>query len=324
MEEEKWKDLDALLKGLENAVKTAALNTRTRSLIERVEALRADFTTTRAGSDSGARERIESAVQDLWAHVERWSGVAPRKSLSEWLAGFTFAGLVGLFALASVLVLFVVGVVMFTGAVGWKTLVTVEGTRPILTLAAIIATLTYGGGLIFSALFSSEGKFDERFRMAREIFLVFSGVFATIVGFHFGKQDNPNPDDTAAALQLEVKRGDKPGELSLSVLGGTPPYTVETKGSNINSISKVGQSPFSIGIVRQEPTKPFSVSFSVVDKSIKNKGEIAATPEVLQELVKSMNASPGETPKPDPAAADAAQPNRPSDTTTAAQPPVVE
>jgi len=38
MDEEKWKNLEALITGLDKVVKAAAVNTRTRSLADRVTA----------------------------------------------------------------------------------------------------------------------------------------------------------------------------------------------------------------------------------------------------------------------------------------------
>ena len=82
-----------------------------------------------------------------------------------------------------VLGLVFIGLAAFVAYYVWRagagTLSTIEGTRPLLVIAAILSTITFGGALIVAPLFSSVGTFDERFRRAREIFLVFSGIFVT-------------------------------------------------------------------------------------------------------------------------------------------------
>ena len=61
----------------------------------------------------------------------------------------------------------------------------------------------FGGALLFGALFSSEGgqELTDRFRHAREIFLVFSGIFGTVVGFYFGAGDTHTPVQVANQAQ---------------------------------------------------------------------------------------------------------------------------
>lgn len=76
---------------------------------------------------------------------------------------------------------------------GLGKLSTFEGTRPLLVIAAIISTIAFGGALLIGSLFSSEGSFEDRFRHSREIFLVFSGIFGTVIGFYFGAGDSKAP-----------------------------------------------------------------------------------------------------------------------------------
>ncbi|MBS0352438.1 MAG: hypothetical protein JSR83_00840 [Proteobacteria bacterium] len=328
MDEEKWKTLDALLMGLEETVKAAAPGTRTRSVLSRVEGLRGEFSTARTASDTGVRDRIDMAVHELWSLVENWGGVGPGKPwherLFEWAGErLSFTGLIGLVVLVVVLALLVVGIWMFASKVGWAELATIDGTRPILTMAAIIATLAYGGGLIFSALFSNEGKFEERFRMAREIFLVFSGVFATIVGFHFGSQGSQTP--SAEVLQLDVKSGEKPGDLELSVVGGEPPYTVTTQGSNIKPVpERKGQSPFRISFSALDATSPATITFSVVDKSGKKKGVREMSSKELGELTKPTKPAPSSPATIDSNPSVANQPATRSDVPSRGDPPVTK
>lgn len=107
----------------------------------------------------------------------------------------------------------------YANAVGYAKLGTIEGTRPLLTVAAIISTIVFGGALILGSLFSSEGTFQERFRHAREIFLVFSGVFGTVIGFYFGAGDNKDATLGVDATLQEAT-------VVAYATGGTPPYKI--------------------------------------------------------------------------------------------------
>ncbi len=97
---------------------------------------------------------------------------------------------VGMFVLGLVFMVLLWFLFTYANTVGYSKLATIEGTRPLLTVAAILSTIIFGGALLLGSLFSSEGTFEDRFRHAREIFLVFSGVFGTVIGFYFGAGDN--------------------------------------------------------------------------------------------------------------------------------------
>jgi hypothetical protein len=93
-------------------------------------------------------------------------------------------------------------------------------------MAAILSTITFGGALLLGALFSAEGTFDERFRRAREIFLVFSGIFGTVLGFYFGAGESRAPQLGVAAMRSDAT-------IVAFVTGGTSPYKVTvTYGPN--------------------------------------------------------------------------------------------
>ncbi|WP_089723900.1 hypothetical protein [Candidatus Thiosymbion oneisti] len=122
-------------------------------------------------------------------------------------------------------VLFVVffGLAAFVTIYIWKSgagiLLTINGTRPLLVIAAILSTITFGGTLIVAPLFSSEGTFDERFRRAREIFLVFSGVFGTVIGFYFGANDSQEEKLIVSAMLED-------DTVVAYATGGVPPYSI--------------------------------------------------------------------------------------------------
>ncbi len=121
--------------------------------------------------------------------------------------------------LAIVFVALVVFMSAYASSVGYAKLATIDGTRPLLVVAAIMSTIAFGGALMFGALFSSDGTFEERFRHAREIFLVFSGIFGTIMGFYFGAGETRG---SGLALSATVQEA----TVVAYVSGGTPPYKV--------------------------------------------------------------------------------------------------
>ena len=126
---------------------------------------------------------------------------------------------VGMGVLALVFIGLAGFIIYYVSDVGVMRLATIEGTRPLLVIAAIISTITFGGALLLGALFSSEGSFDERFRRAREIFLVFSGIFGTVLGFYFGAGESQGPQLSVAGMLEDTT-------VIAYATGGTPPYKV--------------------------------------------------------------------------------------------------
>lgn len=99
---------------------------------------------------------------------------------------------------------------------------TVEGTRLILVLTLIVSMLGFGGLMIARALFGT-GDVDDlntRYRLAREVFLVFAGTFGTVTGFYFGSAGS-NASPVAA---LAVKPSYAAGKVVASIEGGTAPF----------------------------------------------------------------------------------------------------
>lgn len=97
----------------------------------------------------------------------------------------------------------------------------VESTRLLLVLTLTIAMFGFGGLLIIRALFVEKepDKFTDRFRLAREIFLVFSGIFGTIIGFYFGTSET---EDKGASPAVEIAYTD--GQVTAAVTGGAEPF----------------------------------------------------------------------------------------------------
>jgi hypothetical protein len=97
----------------------------------------------------------------------------------------------------------------------------IEATRPILVFTLIVAMLGFGGLLIVRALFSSEAgaELQNRFRLAREIFLVYAGIFGTIIGFYFGAADGAGSGPPSLGTPVFAA-----GRVSVDVEGGRVPF----------------------------------------------------------------------------------------------------
>lgn len=126
---------------------------------------------------------------------------------------------IGMVVLGLVLVALTWSLYSYAKDVGYAKLGVIETARPLLVIAAIISTIAFGGALLFGAIFSSEGTFDERFRHAKEIFLFFSGVFGTVIGFYFGAGDG-------RSATLIVSGTLQESMVVAHVSGGSPPYRV--------------------------------------------------------------------------------------------------
>jgi hypothetical protein len=112
----------------------------------------------------------------------------------------------------------------YFGGVGAEKYVLIETTRPVLVFTLIIAMLGFGGTLILSPIFTTQpaDDFEKRFRLAREIFLVYSGIFGTIIGFYFGAASS---EAAAGQISLGTPIIRQSGAVTVSPEGGTAPYT---------------------------------------------------------------------------------------------------
>ncbi|HMG48499.1 MAG TPA: hypothetical protein VK614_13710 [Allosphingosinicella sp.] len=99
----------------------------------------------------------------------------------------------------------------------------IEETRPLLVLTLIVCMLGFGGLMIVRALFAplcmSGDELQNRFRLAREVFLVFSGIFGTIIGFYFGSADG----QAAATPRVQVAVA-RERQITATVEGGNTPF----------------------------------------------------------------------------------------------------
>lgn len=99
---------------------------------------------------------------------------------------------------------------------------TIEGTRPILVFTLIVGNLGFGALMIGRVLYSSEDpeEVNKRFRLAREVFLVFSGTLGTVIGFYFGSAK----ENATAAPPLSATVAYADGKVTATLQGGVGPF----------------------------------------------------------------------------------------------------
>lgn len=99
---------------------------------------------------------------------------------------------------------------------------TVDGTRPVLVFTLIAAMLAFGGLMMAKSLYggASGEDLNGRFRLAREVFLIYAGTFGTVTGFYFGSAGGP----AAGPAPLAVKPSFAAGRLLIAVEGGAAPF----------------------------------------------------------------------------------------------------
>jgi len=184
---------------------------------------------------------------------------------------------IGMAVLALVLIGLAWFLARYTGGVGMAKLASIEGTRPVLVIAAIISTIAFGGALVLAALFSSQAAFEVRFRHAREIFLVFSGIFGTVIGFYFGAGETGQ-----AGLGVDATLAG--ATLVTHATGGTPPYVISvTHGPNGETkTQKTGTAWASFAFDRKKDSlSPLLIAVSD-SRNLQGARSLTLDPETLQ------------------------------------------
>lgn len=192
-----------------------------------------------ADADRSGREIIDLArsAEDLAAARARPS--TPTKADKVW-------PYVGMAVLALVFLGLAWFLTSYAGSVGFSKIATIEGTRPLLVIAAIISTIAFGGALLIGSLFSSEGLFEDRYRHAREIFLVFSGIFGTVIGFYFGAGETKGP-------QLGIDAMLEDATVVAYATGGTPPYKITVTYGTKGRMCSVRPHGINSGVLTNSP-----------------------------------------------------------------------
>jgi len=138
-----------------------------------------------------------------------------------------------------VLVAYVGGIWFYLSGLGKPLYAGVEATRAVIVFTIIVAMLCFGGLLIVSPLFSGEDpdKLKERFRLSREVFMVFAGVFGTIIGFYFGTGGLTPADSPALGAPSFAD-----GKVTVAVEGGRAPFSGRiTSGSSTFNMNVTGR-----------------------------------------------------------------------------------
>jgi hypothetical protein len=161
-----------------------------------------------AAATSNENERIEARLAQLKRDAEIAAQVSLWSTFSMILTGGVAAAYFG-------------GIIFYLKGLGSPGYAAVEATRNVLVFTLIVAMLGFGGLLIVRPLFSSEepAKLQERFRLAREIFMVFAGIFGTIIGFYFGTATATAADPPSLGVPSFAE-----GKVSVSVEGGRAPF----------------------------------------------------------------------------------------------------
>jgi len=207
-----------------------------RNAATRGGALLQSFQQAVAANQSAEADRIAREIVDL---VESASHLAAARSPVN--ADNKWWPYVGMVVLAIVFLGLAWFFYRYLAEAGLGKIATIEGTRPLLVIAAIISTIAFGGALLIGSLFSSEGTFEDRFRHSREIFLVFSGIFGTVIGFYFGAGDSRAPQLGIDAILQDTT-------VVAYATGGTPPYKITvaygSKGRTKTEETKTGWARF--------------------------------------------------------------------------------
>lgn len=201
-------------------------------------------------STAGARARLTSELDDLVARHASASDAEKTvlaTRIMQLKRDAEIAASVNLWSRWSIALVMIVvgfyfaGIFFYMKGLGSERYASIEATRPILVFTLIVAMLSFGGLLIIRALFSSEGDeaFQNRFRHAREIFLVFAGIFGTIIGFYFGAADDDAPSDVPS-VEVSAASGRK---IELTVEKGHAPFSATlTLPNNGGSVQMSGES----------------------------------------------------------------------------------
>ena len=182
-----------------------------RSARERLTTELLDLLDQRGIATDEQKPLVEARMAQLRRDTQIASAVSPWSVASMVLIGF-------------VTFIYFLSIILYMAGLGPGRYSGMSETRPIIVFTLIIAMLGFGGLLIVRGLFHDEEDqaFQNRFRHSREIFLVFSGIFGTIIGFYFGAADGEGPGTSEApAIEIAALADRK---IEVKVTGGQEPF----------------------------------------------------------------------------------------------------
>lgn len=191
---------DELLANITSAAAAAQLR-------QEFEMLAAEQAAAVAAADAARTAVAEARITELVRSTTILAGSSPVWS---WFSILLISGIVlGFFA----------SIWAYFYGIGAARYSTIEATRPILVFTLIISMLAFGGLLIVRSLFTRQAAddYERRYRLAREVFLVFSGIFGTIIGFYFGAADHANSGPS-------IKTALEAGAVRAEIMEGVPPF----------------------------------------------------------------------------------------------------
>lgn len=118
--------------------------------------------------------------------------------------------------------------------------------RGLITVTITFATICFAMILIVQAFVGENGKDDqyaaERFRRAREVFTVLTGILGTIVGFYFGTAEKSAAQFHVTGARIVDVGG---GAVVAQIVNGTPPYEyrIEFSDSKLAPIVRKLEAP---------------------------------------------------------------------------------
>lgn len=162
--------------------------------------------------------RSETLREQLLGEQDRMKAIAMAQEVKANQGPFGNA-LVATVFVVMVFIIAIIALLMF--APQNTVLADVAASRPILMLIIMLTTSIFGGILIYGAIFKKPEA--AQFANGREVFLFFTGITATVVGFYFGTATNEGgapPFSVVSALEDE-------GVIAVRVTSAQPATSVK-------------------------------------------------------------------------------------------------